>query len=566
MKHSISTHHHRTRALSLLCALAIFMSLLPAALAADAADSTALTNALKNAVVPNTVSPSGIQLNLFDYWVGTQTSTDTSTQYASVKDSGINKDHYLKFNSGGPMSVGANNINQWTGYSGKVFSGIVQDQLSGGYPVLSTGKVYGANNSETVGSQSGWVTSLAYLFDQSQQIDAAAEGGTPTGTVGKKAYWDVDGLLQIDSSGYYYYNANQNNVDASKYESANYACFNEAANVFTLYNNWGVTSGGGSGISGQFFPFTDPKTVFTLDSDQNLTQASISSGSTAIRHYFGMTMTTRFVQRYDGMTTKGGSEPMTFQFSGDDDVWIFIDGILVADLGGIHNQASTTINFATGEIEIEWIDNGVTKKSTSSLYDKMQQYYPNSSFWRENTLSNDTYHTLKLFYLERGGMDSNLAMKFNLAHVPETDGIKVDQFGNRLNGVEFDLYAAKENTGNGAHTEPYIVDESKGEHGLLASGMTNAQGRFVLADGNTSAVISLNELSNQGIRYLILRERSDPRVIARRRISIWNWRRRAPTCSCSTTLTTSGRPAHTPRPRRRSIPARASSSVIRWAP
>lgn len=509
MKHSISTHHHRTRALSLLCALAIFMSLLPATLAADAAGSTALTNALENAVVPNTVSPSGIQLNLFDYWVGTRTSADTNTKYSSVKDSGINKDHYLKFNSGGPMSVGANNINQWTGYSGKVFSGIVQDQLSGGYPVLSTGKVYGANNSETVGSQSGWVTSLAYLFDQSQQIDAAAEGGTPTGTVGKKAYWDVDGLLQIDSSGYYYYNANQNNVDVGKYESANYACFNEAANAFTLYNKWGVTSGGGSGISGQFFPFTDPKTVFTLDSDQNLTQASISSGSTAIRHYFGMTMTTRFVQRYDGMTTKGGSEPMTFQFSGDDDVWIFIDGILVADLGGIHNQASTTINFATGEIEIEWIDNRVTKKSTSSLYDKMQQYYPNSGFWREKTLSNDTYHTLKLFYLERGGMDSNLAMKFNLAHVPETDGIKVDQFGNRLNGVEFDLYAAKVNTGNGAHTEPYIVDESKGEHGLLASGMTNAQGRFVLADGNTSAVISLNELNNQGIQYLILRERSD---------------------------------------------------------
>ena len=100
-----------------------------------------------------------------------------------------------------------------------------------------------------------------------------------------------------------------------------------------------------------------------MDSDQNLTQASINSGNTAIRHYFGMTMTTRFVQRYDGMTTKGGSKPMTFQFSGDDDVWIFIDGILVADLGGIHNQASTTINFATGEIEIEWIDNRVTKKA-----------------------------------------------------------------------------------------------------------------------------------------------------------------------------------------------------------
>lgn len=506
-------HHYPIRALSLLCALAIFMSLLPATLAADAADSTALTNALKNAVVPNTVSPSGIQLNLFDYWVGTQTSTDTNTNYASVKDSGINKDHYLKFNSGGPMSVGANNINQWTGYSGKVFSGIVQDQLSGGYPVLSTGKVYGANSSETVGSQSGWVTSLAYLFDQSQQIDAAAEGGTPTGTIGKKTYWDVDGLLQIDQDGYYYYNASSNNVSTSndtigagKYQSANYAYFDKQTNAFTLYNNWAVTSNGNSGIQGQFFPFTDPKAVFTLNNGA-LTQSSTQSNNPSVSHYFGMTMTTRFVQRYGGMTTKGGNKPMTFQFSGDDDVWIFIDGILVADLGGIHNQATTTIDFSNGKITINGNEAGTLKEKMSKYYS--EEKYPN--FWRGDTLSDDTYHTLKLFFLERGGYDSNLAMKFNLAHVPETEGIKVDQFGSRLSGVTFDLYAAKENDTNSSLSERYIIDESKGsqkegERGLLASGITNSSGRFVLADDETSAAISLNELKNQGINYLILRE------------------------------------------------------------
>lgn len=501
-------HHYPVRALSLLCALAIFMSLLPATLAADTEDDAALTAALNAAVVPNAVSPSGIQLNLFDYWVSSEAAADTNTPYSTVNATGINKDHYLKFNNNGPMSTGANNINQWTG-SSTPLSGIVKDRLSGGYPVLTSGNAYGTDQTTDTTTEQ----SLAYLFDQFQQIDAAAEGGTPTGTIGKKTYWDVDGLLQIDQDGYYYYNASSNNVSTSndtigagKYQSANYAYFDKQTNAFTLYNNWAVTSNGNSGIQGQFFPFTDPKAVFTLNNGA-LTQSSTQSNNPSVSHYFGMTMTTRFVQRYGGMTTKGGNKPMTFQFSGDDDVWIFIDGILVADLGGIHNQATTTIDFSDGKITINGNEAGTLKEKMSKYYS--DEEYRN--FWRGDTLSDDTYHTLKLFFLERGGYDSNLAMKFNLAHVPETEGIKVDQFGSRLSGVTFDLYAAKENDTNSSLSERYIIDESKGsqkegERGLLASGITNSNGRFVLAEGETSAAISLNELKNQGINYLILRE------------------------------------------------------------
>ena len=510
MKHSISTHHHRTRALSLLCALAIFMSLLPATLAApaDGTQKAALETALENAVVPNAVSPSGIQLNLFDYWVSSEAAADTNTPYSAVNATGINKDHYLKFNNRGPTQTGVNNINQWTG-SRTPLSGIVKDRLSGGYPVLTSDKAYGTDRTTDTTTEQ----SLAYLFDQSQQIDAAAEGGTPTGTIGKKTYWDVDGLLQIDRDGYYYYNASNNNVSTSnstigagKYQSANYAYFDKQTNAFTLYNKWAVTSNGNSGIKGQFFPFTDPKAVFTLNNGA-LTQSSIQSNNPSVSHYFGMTMTTRFVQRYGGMTTKGGNKAMTFQFAGDDDVWIFIDGILVADLGGIHDQATTTIDFSDGKITINGNEAGTLKEKMSKYYS--EEKYPN--FWRDDTLSDDTYHTLKLFFLERGGYDSNLAMKFNLAHVPETEGIKVDQFGSRLSGVTFDLYAAKENDTNSSLSERYIIDESKGsqkegERGLLASGITNSNGRFVLAEGETSAAISLNELKNQGINYLILRE------------------------------------------------------------
>lgn len=503
-------HHYPVRALSLLCALAIFMSLLPATLAApaDGTQKAALETALENAVVPNAVSPSGIQLNLFDYWVSSEAAADTDTPYSAVNATGINKDHYLKFNNRGPTQTGVNNINQWTG-SRTPLSGIVKDRLSGGYPVLTSDKAYGTDRTTDTTTEQ----SLAYLFDQSQQIDAAAEGGTPTGTIGKKTYWDVDGLLQIDRDGYYYYNASNNNVSTSnstigagKYQSANYAYFDKQTNAFTLYNKWAVTSNGNSGIKGQFFPFTDPKAVFTLNNGA-LTQSSIQSNNPSVSHYFGMTMTTRFVQRYGGMTTKGGNNAMTFQFAGDDDVWIFIDGILVADLGGIHDQATTTIDFSDGKITINGNEAGTLKEKMSKYYS--EEKYPN--FWRGDTLSDDTYHTLKLFFLERGGYDSNLAMKFNLAHVPETEGIKVDQFGNPLSGVTFDLYAAKENDTNSSLSERYIIDESKGsqeegERGLLASGITNSSGRFVLAEGETSAAISLNELKNQGINYLILRE------------------------------------------------------------
>lgn len=501
-------HHYPVRALSLLCALAIFVSLIPTA-AADTSDpADALTTALNAAVVPNAVSPSGIQLNLFDYWVSSEAAADTDTPYSAVNATGINKDHYLKFNNRGPTQTGVNNINQWTG-SRTPLSGIVKDRLSGGYPVLTSDKAYGTDRTTDTTTEQ----SLAYLFDQSQQIDAAAEGGTPTGTIGKKTYWDVDGLLQIDRDGYYYYNASNNNVSTSnstigagKYQSANYAYFDKQTNAFTLYNKWAVTSNGNSGIKGQFFPFTDPKAVFTLNNGA-LTQSSIQSNNPSVSHYFGMTMTTRFVQRYGGMTTKGGNKAMTFQFAGDDDVWIFIDGILVADLGGIHDQATTTIDFSDGKITINGNEAGTLKEKMSKYYS--EEKYPN--FWRDDTLSDDTYHTLKLFFLERGGYDSNLAMKFNLAHVPETEGIKVDQFGSRLSGVTFDLYAAKENDTNSSLSERYIIDESKGsqkegERGLLASGITNSNGRFVLAEGETSAAISLNELKNQGINYLILRE------------------------------------------------------------
>ena len=495
-------HHYPVRALSLLCALAIFVSLIPAALAA-----APTAEQLENHIVKDTVTPAGIQINLFDYWVTSQTKNDTGD--SAQDNTGINKDHHLRF-----TNSESGTINAYT-HGATPCPKIVQNQLKDGYPVLTAGKSTGVSN-----LNNGQTTeeSLAYLFDQSEQIDATTEDGTPTGTLGKKTYWDVGGLLRIDDDGYYYYNADYNKSKAAggSYQSANYAYFDEGSKTFKVYDTWGIKKVGKGEQQGQFFPFNSPSSldIFTENSGKLEPNMGITSQHSDINHFFGVSMTTRFIQRYGGMTSQQNGKAMTFEFAGDDDVWIFIDGVLVADLGGIHDQATTTINFVSGDIIVNTEKVGTLKSIMS------KNGYNDASYWNEDTFADNTYHTLKLFYLERGGTDSNLAMKFNLAYVPETDGIKVDQFGTRLNGVEFDLYAATKNTDTSS-SERYVIDHSKGADGLLATGTTDSGGRFVLND-DTGGHISLNELTDKHhVEYLILQERPEGREGYRRDENIY---------------------------------------------
>ena len=499
MKMYWSTRRHRTKLLSLLCALAIFASLIPAVSAAVS------PNVLENNTITDTVTPAGVQINLFDYWVTERTAVDNGIQWTEA--TGINKGHDLRFMANGDGGNDGIRINKYTGKNGGVRSGIVKDRLSGGYPVLTPGNKTGLNENGGLSR----AQSLDYLFDQSEETET---NGVKGGTLGKKTFWDVRGLLQVDDDGYYYFNADKNKAGNGKpYQSANYAYFNETgekAGSFTVYNTYGINKFGNGDQQGQFFPFNSPSSldIFTENNGQLVPNGGINSQHSDINHFFGVSMITRFVQRYNGKTTEDGNEAMTFEFSGDDDVWIFIDGVLVADLGGIHDQASTTINFKTGVIKVDG-------QADTTLKAKMGSVYTDSTYWNDNTFANDTYHTLKLFYLERGGTDSNLAMKFNLAYVPETDGIKIDQDGTLLPGVQFDLYAANR-TGNGDGTYKYTKTSDE----PIGSGTTDEKGRFVLTNADDIAV-SLNDLKKRDIRYLILEERNENRTGYRHDDSIY---------------------------------------------
>lgn len=114
-----------------------------------------------------------------------------------------------------------------------------------------------------------------------------------------------------------------------------------------------------------------------------------------------------FVMTKDGKvknTETGKNEDMIFDFSGDDDVWVFVDDKLVLDLGGNHIKLRGNINFAKNEVYYESVYNEATNTYEKDIYKK--------AF--ENGMLEQGKHTLKIFYMERAGGGSNLFATFNL--------------------------------------------------------------------------------------------------------------------------------------------------------
>ena len=426
-------------------------------------------------------SPKNATINLSDYWITAEDTPDDNDP-SNWRDVGINQGHELRFSDAGrhegPTS---NSINAWTGTTGKPYFGIVQPTLGpDGYPVLKAGNIYQSKGGLTTEGQS-----LAYLFN-----DASVPG--------KRTHRDVKGLVQY-INGYYTY-------DCTK----NFAIYNAEQNKFDLYKQPGVKANTGSKTLGQFFPFASENEVFKRDASGALVPKDIDAKNPLMNHYFGLDLTADFAQPASGMVA---GKDMKFEFSGDDDVLTFIDGVLVGDLGGVHGAASLSINFKTGEVKLgdarknpnkTW---GGKETTLRACFEEALGKEKAAAYFKEDTNAflPGSYHTLKFFYLERGNTDSNMKLMFNLQRVTQSTIRKDDQYGAPIPGAQFALYAA-ERTGEGESVQ-YTQKEDR----PIWQGATNAAGNINIMTPDGRRPYDFAEAHNKnGQDYYILKELSAP--------------------------------------------------------
>lgn len=258
-------------------------------------------------------------------------------------------------------------------------------------------------------------------------------------------------LLTADGSGnmpLFDYNKlkKNSNVASSVYEGLNFP-FNESTfNGITTYS---------------YDSFTDKNRVidgdFKVDKYSNATVGNdkgvgffpfdkTTPTKNANKYGYGTEFDIDFYMSETGKLTAadGTQKDITFNFSGDDDVWVYVDGVLVLDLGGAHKVSSGSINFSDMKViykaavdSSDNINNRTADPKTDDKYATDEKYVTTVDLAKIfkangaefNNKNSSKKHTLQMFYMERGSFDSNCSISFNL---PQNTGLLV------RNDVNFD--------------------------------------------------------------------------------------------------------------------------------
>ena len=353
-----------------------------------------------------TVSGGGIRFRLFNYSQDINKAA-SKTEWRPISDYFTFRNSHLTKGDApsDTVHIPAHNINADQDADGFTAThATVERNLRGGVPVLDLSRNADgtARNDPGVSADT---RSLAYLFRDTG--DHAVTVYSPENTILQK------------SGTRYFYDSRQNAVD-----------YDSAANRFRLrsYAERNSTTASYGSSYGDFLPFNYTDGVAIQEATEETAACHLDTSDAD--YWFGMSMEVSFYQSRDGLI---GDENMVFRFSGDDDVWVFVDDVLVLDLGGTHGTVEGSIDFATGEIlqYLTWGGANATEEarkngSSTSFPTTLRACFdaagaaPNGG-WSEDgsTFADYTEHKLTFFYLERGAAVANCCLDFRLPTLPD---------------------------------------------------------------------------------------------------------------------------------------------------
>lgn len=247
-----------------------------------------------------------------------------------------------------------------------------------------------------------------------------------------------------------------------------------------------------------------------------------------IKYGFGMVTTVDFQMTDTGKDAKGND--IVFEFSGDDDVWVYIDGVLALDIGGTHDAINGKINFATGDVTLSSSYGKVGDKAADkdmSEYASLTETLSQTNLYKAlgTTLTGfaaQGNHNLTIYYMDRGQGRTNCLIKFNL---PQRDSLSVTKNITQsktpsggtsplteaeqanINGVDFGFTLYRD--GNPVPNKTYYLTytEDGGEKQTTAS--TDANGHFTLKNGQTAKFLGEISSETKGTQLYVVEDTLD---------------------------------------------------------
>ena len=367
----------------------------------DAADANA-ANGIATYAAPNTVTDgiannSNITVKLFDYNANINPTDGNETWWALYFFNNYNSEYSVDGNIGnvqnrGGQYYGSGSQRYW-------YPSTTCDSNSSFYNSQLTGKTL-QNDYPTYNNRS-----LRYLFDGTVRPDAVTQYNAASNS----------GLFKLDEDGYLVYDA-----------AENAAYFDKSTNKFVLYEGVVrpayINDDADEIAKANFLPFNGANQFTQVGNTKYYTVGNSNKNSdNKVDLWFGMTVEFEFLMPENGNINGVDGNPMKFEFKGDDDVWVFIDGVRVLDIGGDHSALEASIDFSTGVCDSPYIKsehNGETRTLKELFTEALGADQIKEADWKGGTFADFSTHTLKFFYLERGGNISYCKLKFNMPTLP----------------------------------------------------------------------------------------------------------------------------------------------------